>query len=344
MLSVQNVLYSAPKVAREIIKAATGGVVRASPSGLQMLTARDPQSECISSGPQTSQIRPGKYYIAHAQTGRLLQPGSRGTDDQSQLQASKAHFGGTQVWIIEQFGDDFTFKSSASDEYIGYPGEAAPDVAYVRGVRQTFRIASYKDGFSIYMFDELCVGLDLDLEKHGNTTANDVSVRFTTHVSQLTQRWLLEEVSDPDVLEPHRGPASTGTTLRICDITTSLPLELSPPRGRSAFSWISSNDKPHTWTLEAGFNGYHLKHVPSGLYILAGPQEQDIKVLPLTLGQPETEFILDGNDQDGYSIVYAPNHNYGLELDSDAPAAGPQTLLLWKPDVIHSKWRFENLA
>ncbi|KAG8745466.1 hypothetical protein FRC10_008009 [Ceratobasidium sp. 414] len=335
MLSVQNVLYNAPKLGREIIKAVTGGVVRASPSGLQMLTAR-------------SQIRPGKYYIAHAQTGRLLQLGSQGVNDQSQLQASKGHFKDTQVWIIEQAGDGFTVKSSASDEYIGHPtGETASGMTSMGGNRHAveFKIAgSYKDGFSIHTFDEACIGLDLDLEEHENTTADDLPVRFATHVSQLTQRWLLEEVYELDVLELYRGPAPNGTTLRICDVTTGLPLELHPPPSRSTFSWTSSNDKPHTWTFEAGFNGYHLKHVPSGLYVLVGPQEQDVKVLPLTLGHAETEFILDGNDQDGYSIVYAPSPNYGLELDSDAPGTNPQTLLLWKPDAIHSKWRFESLA
>ncbi|KAG9074512.1 hypothetical protein FS749_013929 [Ceratobasidium sp. UAMH 11750] len=349
MLSVQNVLYNAPKIGREIIKAATGGVVRASPSGFQMLTARDSQSGCLSpSGPQTSQIRPGKYFIAHAQTRRLLQLGSRGANGQSQLQASKAHFKDTQMWIIEQADDGFTIKSAASDECIGYPaGETAPGMASMGGDRYAagFRIVgSQQDGFSIYTFDELCNGLDLDLESHGNASANDVPVRFSTHVAQLTQRWLLEEVHDPDVLELYRGPVPTDATLRICDTTTSLPLQLNPPRSRNAFSWIFSKNKPHIWTLEAGFNGYHLKHVPSGLYILAGPQEQDVKVLPLTLGHAETEFILNGNEEDGHSIIYAPNHNYGLELNNDAPGVGPQTLLLWKPDAVHSKWRFESLA
>jgi hypothetical protein len=52
--------------------------------------------------------------------------------------------------------------------------------------------------------------------------------------------------------------------------------------------------------LEAGFNGYYLKHRSSGLYALAGQKGQDVKILPLTLGPAETEFILEGNDQDGY--------------------------------------------
>jgi hypothetical protein len=40
VLSMQNLVFNAPKLAKEIAKAATGGVVRATPSGLQMFTSR----------------------------------------------------------------------------------------------------------------------------------------------------------------------------------------------------------------------------------------------------------------------------------------------------------------
>ncbi|KAG9075540.1 hypothetical protein FRC06_010044, partial [Ceratobasidium sp. 370] len=142
----------------------------------------------------------------------------------------------------------------------------------------------------------------------------------------------------------YRGPVPIGVTLHIYDVVRNLSLKIGPPGRNSRFVRLfSDKQSPATrWMLEAGFKGYCLKRVSSGLYALAGRTDQAIKVLPLTLGHAETEFLLNGDDQNGYSIVHALNPSYGLGLDEATHGDRPQTVLMWKPDASHSRWRFET--
>ncbi|KAG9125761.1 hypothetical protein FRC07_006320 [Ceratobasidium sp. 392] len=335
-LSLQNVLYNAPKLAREIVKAATGGVVRASPSGFQMLTGH-------------SSVTPGRYYIANSQAEHLLQPGPAGDDGKTRIQGSKAHFKDHQVWVIENGKIGFTIKSSHSNEYIGHhnTGTEAPTLSLVghEDAIEFLTEGNRKDGLFFLVAEGLSNGLVLELERNDSPT-NDFPIKLGANVASLQQKWFIEDCY-PDTLELYHGPVSTDTTLSICDIATGLPLRINPPRAKSALGWRSSADEPRSqtqWILEAGFNGYYLRHLPSGLFVLAGPRAEVVNTIPLTLGRAETEFALEGNDQDGYSIVYASNPSYGLELDNDVPGASARTLLLWKPDASHPKWRIETLT
>ncbi|KAG8769641.1 hypothetical protein FRC12_004835 [Ceratobasidium sp. 428] len=344
-LSMQSVLYNAPKLAREVAKAATGGVVRASPSGLQMLTARDSHTNFVSKD-QRSSVTPGRYYIASSQTEYLLQPGLTTDNGKSWIQGSKGNFKDHQVWIIEHGGAGFTIKSSVSEEYVGYhsTGTETATISLVghENAAEFYAEGNYKDGFFFLVTEGPGAGLALELE-HNDNSIDGLLVKLGANVASSYQKWLLEEDCYSNTLQLYHGPISTGMTLGIRDVATGHPLKLNPPRSTSASSWLFSTDKSHTWTLEAGFNGYYLKHIPSGLYALASSQKQDVKTIPLALGHAETEFILDGSEQDGYSIVYALDPSYGLDLDNDPLDTSPPAILLWKLDRGHSRWQIEKL-
>ncbi|QRV76935.1 CVNH domain protein [Ceratobasidium sp. AG-Ba] len=344
LLSVQNLLYNAPVLGREIAKVATGGVVRATPAGIQLLAAQTPQAtrSNIADG---LNITLGKYYVANAQTGSLLEFVT--SDETTLVQTSKPRFDNNQIWIVEQGSTGFTIKSSASGQYIGVddPTIGTNSLHGVeRGNAIELRIeGDHKQGFCFVVTDGPSVGLALDLESENDVSADSRGIKLSNRTDSLQQRWLLEEDCYPDTLERHRGPIARDSKLLVSDSSSGVPLRLEAP-SRSAFLWMASNDRAPVWTLEPGFDGYYIKHIPSGRYLLAGSRQQDVNTLPLTFGDAETEFVLDGNDQDGYSLVYARDTHYGLEVDTTAPDANAQTVLLWKPDAVHSKWRIEAVA
>ncbi|QRW05833.1 CVNH domain protein [Ceratobasidium sp. AG-Ba] len=306
-----ELLYNAPVLGREIAKVATGGVVRATPAGIQLLAAQTPQAtrSNIADG---LNITLGKYYVANAQTGSLLEL-----------------FDNNQIWIYWCRQPDDRTNSLHGVE---------------RGNAIELRIeGDHKQGFCFVVTDGPSVGFVLDLESENDVSADSRGIKLSNRTDSLQQRWLLEEDCYPDTLERHRGPIARDSKLRVSDSSSGVPLRLEAP-SRSAFLWMASNDRAPVWTLEPGFDGYYIKHIPSGRYLLAGSRQQDVNALPLTFGDAETEFVLDGNDQDGYSLVYARDTHYGLEVDTTAPDANAQTVLLWKPDAVHSKWRIETVA
>ncbi|KAL5640589.1 hypothetical protein ACGC1H_001160 [Rhizoctonia solani] len=344
LLSVQSLMRNGPKLIREAAKPVTGAVVRATSFGIHdYATQVKPYEAPFSPDAQGPNVKPGYYYISNLQTGQLLQFVISPENGRPCVQVSDGNFKKSQLWIIEKGIAGYKLRAHFPGAYIGHsplgnsddsgPQIVAPDSAI------EFKIeGGYSEGYSFIPIVDSSDGLALsskDATESGHTPA-----LFTKNTGAKQQRWLLEEDDGLDSLELHQGPVAPDTPLRVCDASTKIPLKLA--FNESKWSQARAKSKAE-WTLEAGFNGYYLKHIASGLYMSLANTNDNVKMRALVLGPKQAEFVLLGDDESGYSIEYVEDRKFGVKLDEDPVDPNTTAFLSWQPDDTHPKWQFETI-
>ncbi|KDN46345.1 hypothetical protein RSAG8_04289, partial [Rhizoctonia solani AG-8 WAC10335] len=302
LLSVQSLMRNGPKLIREAARPVTGAVVRATSFGIHdYATQVKPYEAPYSPDAQGPDIKPGYYYISNLQTGQLLQFIISPENGRPCVQVSDGNFKKSQLWIIEKGATGYKLRAHFPGAYIGHspfgdsdeltPQIVAPDSAVELRIE-----GGYPEGYSfipiVNSSDELALS-SKDITDSGHTPA-----LFAKNTGVKQQRWLLEEDDGLDSLELHQGPITPDTPLRIRDASTKIPLKLA----LNETKWPRARAKSGAeWTLEAGFDGYYLKHITSGLYMSLANTNDNVKLRALVLGPKNTEFVLLGNDENGYS-------------------------------------------
>ncbi|GAB1525867.1 hypothetical protein RhiTH_009033 [Rhizoctonia solani] len=344
LFSIQNLVYNGPKLLREIAKAGTGAVVRATSFGIHdYATHVTPYEAPYSPDAKGSKIKPGYYYISNLGTGQLLQFVISPETGRPCVQVADGNFKKSQLWIIEEGVTGYKLRAHFPGAYIGHAplndsGDSNPQIVTPDNAVEFRLEGSPLGGFSfvpiINAVDDLALS-PKDIES-GNAL-----VSFTKKdTDDKLQRWLLEEDDGLDSLELHQGPVASGNPLRIVDASTKTPLQLAFKETKWPWARVKSKGD---WTLEAGFKGYYLKHIASGLYMSLSDTNDDVKIRPLVLSPNKTEFTLIGNDEDGYSIEYVEDRQFGVKLDEDPADPGTTAFLSWQPDDAHPKWRFKTI-
>ncbi|KAF8761645.1 CVNH protein [Rhizoctonia solani] len=336
LFSIQNLVYNGPKLLREIAKAGTGAVVRATSFGIHdYATHVTPYEAPYSPDAKGSKIKPGYYYISNLGTGQLLQFVISPETGRPCVQVADGNFKKSQLWIIEEGVTGYKLRAHFPGAYIGHAplndsGDSNPQIVTPDNAVEFRLEGSPLGGFSfvpiINAVDDLALS-PKDIES-GNAL-----VSFTKKdTDDKLQRWLLEEDDGLDSLELHQGPVASGNPLRIVDASTKTPLQLAFKETKWPWARVKSKGD---WTLEAGFKGYYLKHIASGLYMSLSDTNDDVKIRPLVLSPNKTEFTLIGNDEDGYSIEYVEDRQFGVKLDEDPADPGTTAFLSWQPDDAH---------
>ncbi|QRV85714.1 ricin-type beta-trefoil lectin domain protein [Ceratobasidium sp. AG-Ba] len=89
------------------------------------------------------------------------------------------------------------------------------------------------------------------------------------------------------------------------------------PRSRHPSSYLT-----HKWYIKNSTNGYLIQDRNNGNYLFTNPGlALDLKT------EGGTEFLFDGNDNDGYYILYAADPVYALEIENGSDASGSKVLL-----------------
>ncbi|KAG8705998.1 hypothetical protein FRC11_008633 [Ceratobasidium sp. 423] len=345
LLSVQSLVSNGPKLIREVAKAGTGGVVRATSFGIHDYATRvTPYMAPYSPEAQGSKIKPGYYYISNLQTGQLLQCVISPENGRPCVQVANGNLKKSQLWVIEEGANGHKLRAHFPGAYIGCspasssgdlnPQIVAPDSAI------EFKIeGGYQEGFSfipiVNSSDELA------LSAKGSTESGNTPALLIANTGTKQQRWLLEEDDGLDSLELHQGPVTPDTPLRIRDASTKIPLKLAFNETKWPWARVKSEGE---WTLEAGFNGYFLKHIASGLYISLASTNDNVKIRALVLSPRKTEFALLGDDDSGYSIEYVEDRHFGVKIDEDPADPNTTAFLSWQPDDTHPKWQFETIG
>ncbi|CAE6421650.1 unnamed protein product [Rhizoctonia solani] len=344
LFSIQNLVYNGPKLLREIAKAGTGAVVRATSFGIHdYATHVTPYEAPYSPDAKGSRIKPGYYYISNLGTGQLLQFVISSETGRPCVQVADGNFKKSQLWIIEEGVTGYKLRAHFPGAYIGHAplndsGDSNSQIVTPDNAVEFRLEGSPLGGFSfvpiINAVDDLA--LSPKYIESGNAL-----VSFTKKdTDDKLQRWLLEEDDGLDSLELHQGPVASGNPLRIVDASTKTPLQLAFKETKWPWARVKSKGD---WTLEAGFKGYYLKHIASGLYMSLSDTNDDVKIRPLVLSPNKTEFTLIGNDEDGYSIEYVEDRQFGVKLDEDPADPGTTAFLSWQPDDAHPKWRFKTI-
>ncbi|CAE6408264.1 unnamed protein product [Rhizoctonia solani] len=360
LLSVQSLMRNGPKLIREAAKPVTGAVVRATSFGIHdYATQVKPYEAPFSPDAQGPNIKPGYYYLSNLQTGQLLQCVISPENGRPCVQVSDGNFKKSQLWIIEKGIAGYRLRAHFPGAYIGHsqlndsdslkPQIVAPDNAIEFKIK-----GGYPEGYSfipiVNSSDELALS-SKDAIKSEHTPA-----LFTKNTGAKQQRWLLEEDDGLDSLElqvyqysigcviyvchRHQGPVAPDTPLRIRDASTKIPLKLAFNESK----WSQTRAKSEAeWTLEAGFNGYYLKHMTSGLYMSLANTNDSVKIRALVLGPKQAEFVLLGDDESGYSIEYVEDRKFGVKIDEDPVDPNTTAFLSRQPDDTHPKWQFEAI-
>ncbi|CAE6450597.1 unnamed protein product [Rhizoctonia solani] len=344
LLSVQNLVYNGPKLLREVAKAGTGAVVRATSFGIHdYATHVAPYEAPYSPGAQGSKIKPGYYYISNLHTGQLLQFVISPETGRPCVQVADGNFKKSQLWIIEEGVTGYKLRAHFPGAYIGHTpaddsGDSNPHIVAPENAVEFKLEGNSLEGFSfiptINTPDELALSAK-DIE------AGHAPVLFTKNTGTKLQRWLLEEDDGLDSLELHQGPIAPNTPLRIRDASTKAPLQLAFKETK--WPWVRVKSEGD-WTLEAGFKGYYLKHITSGLYMSLAEANDDVKIRALVLGPNKAEFTLIGDDNSGYSIEYVEDRHFGVKLDEDPRDSKTTAFLSWQPNDTHPKWQFEMIG
>ncbi|CAE7200230.1 unnamed protein product, partial [Rhizoctonia solani] len=333
LLSIQSLMQNGPKLIREVARPVTGAIVRAASFGVHdyatqrviisyfrntllmtsetglnhtkhliplthrsALAFRQLTALLLTSFVHSSGIKPGYYYISNLQTGQLLQCVISPENGRPCVQVSDGSFKKSQLWIIEKGVAGYKLRAHFPGAYIGCsplsgsnesnPQIVAPDSAV------EFKIeGGYPEGYSFIPIvtnspEELALS-SKDIVGSGHTPA-----LFTQNTGAKKQRWLLEEDDGLDLLRLHQGPVTPNVPLRVRDVSTKISLTLA----FSETKWPRARTKSEAeWALEAGFNGYHLKHLASGLYLSIANTNDSVKVRALILGLKQAEFVLLGD-------------------------------------------------
>ncbi|CAE6480921.1 unnamed protein product [Rhizoctonia solani] len=341
LLSVQSLVSNGPKLIREVAKAGAGGVVRATSFGIHDYATRvAPYEAPYSVEAQGSKIKPGYYYLSNLQTGQLLQCVISPDNGRPCVQVADGNFKKSQLWIIEEGVNGCKLRAHFPGAYIGHSpvdgsGDLNPQIVTPDGAVEFKIEGNYLEGFSFIPIvnspDELALG---------SKDSTEAAVLFTANTGSKRQRWLLEEDDGLDSLELHQGPVAPDTPLRIRDASTKIPLKLALNGAKRPRTPAKSEAE---WTLEAGFNGYYLKHIASGLYISLANTNDNVKIRALVLSPRKTEFTLLGDDDNGYCIEYVEDRHFGVKLDEDPTDPNTTAFLSWQPDDTHPKWQFETI-
>ncbi|CCO34853.1 hypothetical protein BN14_08962 [Rhizoctonia solani AG-1 IB] len=291
----------------------------------------------------TSKIKPGHYYVSNLETGQLLQFVISPETGRPCVQVGDGNFKKSQLWIIEEGANGYKLRAHFPGAYIGHApaddsGNLSPQIVALDNAVEFRLEGGPLEGFSFIPTTNTPDEFALTAK---GVEPGHAPVLFTKNTGAKLQRWLLEEDDGLDSLELHQGPIAPNTPLRIRDAVTKTPLQLAFKDTK--WPWVRVKSEGD-WILEAGFTGYYLKHIASGLYMSLADAGDEVKIRALVLSSNKTEFTLIGDHNSGYSIEYVENRQFGVKLDEDPRNPKNTAFLSWQPDNTHPKWQFETIG
>ncbi|QRV99770.1 ricin-type beta-trefoil lectin domain protein [Ceratobasidium sp. AG-Ba] len=268
----------------------------------------------------TSTIPSIPCYIinVHSNTAVDLDASSDLYKDKVKVQGYALHGMANQTWVIHRLPNGaYTIMSAASGTYIGFgSGEKPQSEMALTGNSNKVEfdiLGDYKSGYMFYGRNTM-PPLVLDLYAGSNQNGTLV-IWYPPHYGP-NQKWMIIPATDRQETINSLGLIKPEVQKRIRNTKTGTCLDSGGANGL-IHAWAACYSTKQRWYIKNGKNGYLLQDHDTKKYLVANPGS------PLELkAEPITEFLFDGNDNDGYYILHSDKPVYALEFENESNTNG----------------------